>query len=254
MVKSLLRSAVRRLGYDVVRARPDPELVLADLSEEERDIVRRVRPYTLTSLERIAAVVQAVGHLARHGIEGDLVECGVWRGGSSMAAALALMARGDTERTLYLYDTFEGMSEPTERDRLVDGTSAQSVLEAAPRGTGFWCYAALEDVQRNLASTGYPADKVVCVKGRVEETIPARVPEKIALLRLDTDWYELTRHELEHLYPLLTAEGILIIDDYGHWQGARAAVDEYLEQLDHPLFLARVNYTGRIAVKPSSRA
>jgi hypothetical protein len=171
-----------------------------------------------------------------------------------MAAALALMARGDTERTMYLYDTFEGMSKPTERDRLVDGTSAQTVLDGEPHGTGFWCYADLADVKRNLATTAYPADKLVYVKGKVEETIPARMPERIALLRLDTDWYESTRHELEHLYPRLAPSGILIIDDYGHWQGARAAVDEYLERLDRPPFLARIDYTGRIAVKPASPA
>jgi O-methyltransferase len=249
VVKQLVRSAVRRLGYDVVRATPDVDAVLADLDEVERGIVRQVREYSLTSLERLAAVVQAVRHVVRNRIPGDIVECGVWRGGSSMAAALALKAFGDTSRTLYLYDTFEGMSEPTDKDKLASGTSASEVLAEHEKGTGYWCYASLEDVTENLRTTGYPEDKLVYVKGRVEDTIPARIPERIAMLRLDTDWYESTAHELVHLYPRLARHGILIIDDYGHWQGARTAVDEYVAKLSAPLFLQRVDYTGRVAIK-----
>jgi O-methyltransferase len=248
-MKNLVRSAVRRLGYDVVRATPDLDSVLSDLDEVERDIVRQAKPYSLTSLERLAAVVQAVRYVVQHEIPGDIVECGVWRGGSSMAAALALKAFGDTSRTLYLYDTFEGMSEPTEKDRLANGTSASAILADHERGTGYWCHASLEDVQANLRTTAYPEDKLVYVKGKVEDTIPARIPERMAILRLDTDWYESTKHELLHLYPRLVRHGVLIIDDYGHWQGARTAVDEYLATLTTPLFLQRTDYTGRVAIK-----
>jgi O-methyltransferase len=249
VVKQIVRSAVRRLGFDVVRATPAIDSVLSDLDEVSRGIIRQVRPYTLTSLERLAAVVESVRHVVKHRIPGDFVECGVWRGGSSMAAALTLKELGDTSRTLYLYDTFEGMSEPTDKDRLADGTSAATILAADKPGTGYWCYASLEDVQTNVRTTGYPDDKIVYVKGRVEDTIPARSPERIALLRLDTDWYESTRHELEHLYPRLAHHGVLLIDDYGHWQGARTAVDEYVAKLSAPLFLQRVDYTGRVAIK-----
>ena len=73
------------------------------------------------------------------------------------------------------------------------------------------------------------------------------MPERIALLRIDTDWYESTRHELVHLYPRLSPGGVLIIDDYGHWQGARKAVDEYFQA---GLFLNHIDYTGRLAIKP----
>jgi O-methyltransferase len=100
-----------------------------------------------------------------------------------------------------------------------------------------------------MASTGYDKQKVHFHQGKVELTIPAAAPDQIALLRLDTDWYESTRHELEHLYPRLSPGGILIIDDYGHWSGARKATDEYIEKYAPSLFLARIDYTGRIAVK-----
>ena len=105
-------------------------------------------------------------------------------------------------------------------------------------------------MQANIRSTGYPEQRVHFIKGPVEQTIPVHPPvPAIALLRLDTDWYESTKHELEHLFPLLVRGGIMILDDYGHWQGARQAVDEYLERLPHSYYLHRIDYTGRLLVK-----
>ena len=89
------------------------------------------------------------------------------------------------------------------------------------------------------------------VQGKVEDTIPRQVPARIAVLRLDTDWYESTRHEFVHLYPRLSQWGVAIIDDYGHWQGARRATDEFIATLPHPLYLQRIDYTGRLAIKPT---
>ena len=98
-----------------------------------------------------------------------------------------------------------------------------------------------------LAETAYP--RVEFVQGRVENTLPAAAPPEIAVLRLDTDWYESTRHELEHLYPRLVDGGVLIVDDYGYWQGARQAVDEYFGETGEAILLNRIDDTGRIAVK-----
>jgi hypothetical protein len=107
----------------------------------------------------------------------------------------------------------------------------------------------LADVKRNMALTGIESDQMIFVKGKVEDTIPNTIPEQIALLRLDTDWYESTKHELIHLYPKLIKKGILIIDDYGHWKGCKEAVDEYFAQHKIHLMLNRIDYTGRLAVK-----
>jgi hypothetical protein len=104
-------------------------------------------------------------------------------------------------------------------------------------------------VQRAVRSTGYDPGKIHLIKGKVEDTVPGAAPTKIALLRLDTDWYESTRHELEHLFPRLSPGGVIIIDDYGHWQGARRATDEFLAQHNIPLLLNRIDYTARIGVK-----
>ena len=109
--------------------------------------------------------------------------------------------------------------------------------------------ASLEEVQKNMSLTKYPTEKIHFVKGKVEDTIPDKAPEKIAILRLDTDWYESTKHELEYLFPRLIEGGILIIDDYGHFEGSRIAVDEYLEKNNIHDFLHRIDYTGRLLVK-----
>jgi len=248
-MKKIVKAALARSGWELGRTADRIQSVLADLSDADRDIVARVDPFTMTSLERRASLLGAVDHVVKHRIAGDIVECGVWRGGSMMLVALALMARGDTARHLYLFDTFEGMSEPTEHDRALSGESARAQLERTSRDHALWAVASLEDVQANIASTGYPADKIHFVKGKVEDTIPATIAERIALLRLDTDWYESTKHELTHLYPRLSRNGVLIIDDYGHWQGARQAVDEYFTDSVEPVFLHRVDYTARLLVK-----
>ena len=210
----------------------------------------------MTSPERLIALCDSVQHICDHQIEGDIVECGVWRGGSMMAAALTLQSLQDTNRKLWLYDTFEGMSAPGSEDIDLSGQDAGRLLAVQEKqdSDSIWCYSPLDEVKDNLAATAYPVGNTHFVKGKVEDTIPARLPEKIALLRLDTDWYESTMHELIHLYPRLVPGGILIIDDYGHWQGCRRAVDEYFATNRIPLFLGRIDYTGRIAVKPVTDA
>jgi len=224
-----------------------------DFDEPTQRVVAAVSEYTMTTPERIEALVNATRYVVASGIHGDVVECGVWRGGSSMAVALTLKELGDTSRRLYLYDTFEGMNAPTEHDVAFDGASAAGTFaeQRLSDDSAEWCRSPIEEVENNLLRTGYPRDKLSFIKGKVEDTIPGRMPDgPIAILRLDTDWYESTRHELEHLYPKLVRGGVLVIDDYGHWAGARKAVDEYIAQQKLCLLLNRVDYTGRIAVKP----
>ena len=164
-----------------------------------------------------------------------------------MTIALTLLALGETTRSLCLYDTFEGMSSPTINDRRLDGVPAEDALKRDASGT--LCYASLEDVRANMISTEYPKDKIHFFKGKVEDTMPANLPSRLAILRLDTDWYESTKHELVHLYPLLHENGVLVIDDYGHWQGAKKAVDEYFHEKGSSIYLHRIDYTGRIIIK-----
>lgn len=231
-----------------------PASLLPPATAAEVEIWQRVQPYTMTSPERVIAAIRAVDYIVAHGIGGDIVECGVWRGGSMMAMAYALLHQGQADRTLYLYDTFSGMSAPTPRDVQFDGAPADALLASSARDTHLWGVAPLDEVRRNLAATGYPVDEMRFVVGPVEETIPRTIPRSIAILRLDTDWYESTRHELFHLYPLLSESGILIVDDYGHWRGSQEATDEYFARLDSRPNLYRIDYTGVLTLKTGSAA
>jgi O-methyltransferase len=244
MLAYRVHRVIRHLGYELRRP-------TAGLRPPEVDLYSRVRPYTATTPERVVGLIDAVKYVTKNGIPGSIVECGVWRGGSVMTIAWTLLELGDTSRDIYLYDTFEGMSEPSDKDRLHDGTPVAQTLATLDRKEegNLWAFAPLDAVKRNVLSTGYPAERIHFVQGKVEDTLPAQAPERIALLRLDTDWYESTRHELVHLYPRLSAQGVLIIDDYGDWQGARQAVDEYFAGQPYTPLLTRMDTTGRMAIK-----
>lgn len=244
-MKKIIKNFLKGYGYDIVPFKKNGDFP-PDILEDEKDIFRKVTPFTMTGIERIVSLIQSVKYVVENKIEGDFVECGVWRGGSMMIVALVLKQLGDTSRKLYLYDTFEGMSAPSEKDVDFTGESAEKQLE---EHSGIWCYADKNDVLNNLRTTGYPEDKIFLVEGKVEDTIPQILPEKICLLRLDTDWYDSTKHELIHLYPNLSDRGILIIDDYGHWQGSRKATDEYFAEMDFKPLLQRIDYTGRLIIK-----
>jgi len=226
------------------------------ISTVEEQIISAVKPFTMTPPARALAVLRAVEYIEKTGCAGDIVECGVWRGGIMMAVALALRNSGAATRKLYLYDTFDGMSAPTAVDVDYEGKSATAHLSEQPKNKDnhYWAYSPIDDVQRNVLATGYPSSHVQFVKGRVEDTIPGVIPDQIALLRLDTDWYESTKHELIHLYPRLVQGGILILDDYGSWQGARRAVDEYFAMLGAAPVMVSVrdgfDDSSRICIKP----
>ena len=239
--RGIARDATRRRLDGLVGRDP---LRYADLSPDRHALYARVRPFTQTSRERVTTLADAVEYVIRARVPGDFVECGVWRGGSSMAVALTLLRLGATDRDLWLYDTFGEMPAPGEHDRDHAGRDVKGQETTMLGNSGL----SLPEVEAAMRSTRYPELRVRYVLGRVEDTIPASSPAQIALLRLDTDWYESTRHELVNLYPRVAKGGVVIIDDYGHYAGARQAVDEYFAT--EPILLARVDYTCRMAVKP----
>jgi O-methyltransferase len=228
-----------------------PAARLPDADDGAAEIMAQISGATMTTLEAQLSLINAVRYTVKFGLPGAFVECGVWRGGSSMAIALTLLQEGVTDRDIYLYDTFQGMTQPSSVDRTGDGVSAATHLEQDSLKTGVWCLSSYEEVRRNLLSTGYPSERLHFIQGAVEETIPECAPfSEIALLRLDTDWYESTKHELEHLYPRLVPHGIVVIDDYGYWEGARKAVDEFFGAKNQPFFLHRIDRSARSMVKP----
>lgn len=234
----------RPFWYKLVPARIRSKLFYSypvDFTADEIALYERVAPYTLTGVERVVTLRRAIEYVLQNDIHGAFVECGVWRGGNLIA-----MAEGAHGRPVFGFDTFTGMPPATDEDVSQSGEHANNM---APRMlvNGQWCGAGIDEVRAALDGL---AERVTLVVGRVEDTIPAQAPDAIALLRLDTDFYESTRHELIHLYPRLASGGVLIIDDYEYWRGARKAVDEYFAGLKPRPFLARIDTTARIAIKP----
>ena len=225
-----------------------PDIVEKDFWE----LYHLCKPYTMTSLERLYSLYKAVNYTIQNNIEGDFVECGVWKGGSALMIGKMLALKNIQNKKIFLYDTYEGMSEPTENDKDYAGKTATQLLDenSIEVQNSVWCYSSFDEVKNTIALSGLSEENIVMIKGKVEDTITANLPmNKIALLRLDTDWYESTKHELNFLYPLLSKNGVLIIDDYGHWQGCRKAVDEYIEEHNLSILLNRIDNTGRLAIK-----
>ena len=180
----------------------------------------------------------AINYILHNNIEGVIVECGVGNGDFEHIWINELM-KYDTIRDIYLYDTFGGLVKPTEYDYTckdaqlyqmnkdeVYGTWQSHIINENING---WCYTPLEEVQQRLNSTGYPQDKLHYMVGNVMDTLQDKttIPEKIAILRLDTDWYESSKYELEQMYDNVVLGGVIIFDDYYHWDGQRRATDDF---------------------------
>jgi O-methyltransferase len=247
MIK-LFNKFLKLIGLKLIR--PSEVVVPTDADEKFKNTFYTAKPYTMTSLDRMYAAYNAMEYVENNKVEGAVVECGVWRGGSAMVMAMKLVEMGSNSREFYLYDTYEGMTEPTDKDVDFSGKiSKVQWVKSQKNGVNEWCLASVEEVKHNMEKTKYPIEKFHFVKGKVEETIPAIMPERISILRLDTDWYESTKHEMEHLFPKLSVHGVLIIDDYGHWKGSRLAIDEYFTQHNIYPLLNRIDYSGRLYIK-----
>lgn len=234
VTRKVKQQFIKRTGYKLSPAYP------RNLPPEFKAEVDECQPFTMTSVERMFALWRAVRYVVEAKIPGAFVEAGVWRGGSGLLMTRTLLALDAPDRELWLYDTFTGMAEPTAED----GALPRRTWEAMRKDThNAWCFSPLEEVRATMARCAYPPELVHLVAGKVEDTIPDQAPDEIALLRLDTDWYASTRHELEHLWPRLSPGGVLIIDDYGHWEGARRAVDEFFA-VHGPVLLNRIDSTG----------
>ncbi len=247
MVNIILPNGDKINYRDIIEDDPSDLFFLKNLNQ--------FAPYTMTikrGIEPLYSLYKAVEYIVKNKISGDFVECGVWQGGSVMLMALVLEHLGDTNRKIYLYDTFEGMTKPEKMDVDWDGRELEKKWDKEKEKNGDlkWGYGGtIEDVKQIVFKSNYPKDNFVFVKGDVENTIPKTIPLNIALLRLDTDWYASTYHELVHLYPKISSGGILIIDDYGWCRGAREATDKYIKENNLNLFLSRVDESVRIAIK-----
>lgn len=176
---------------------------------------------TMTNIKRIEALHTALKTVHAENIEGSFVECGVWKGGNIIIAKKFFDSIGD-KREVIAYDTFTGMTPPTEKDGKKANDKFADVGDS-------WCESPLEEVKSYISKYDIDLNEIRFVVGDVCKTlyVEKNIPNKISILRLDTDFYDSTLAELDVLYPRLVKGGYLILDDYGHWEGCKKAVDEY---------------------------
>jgi O-methyltransferase len=257
VIKRNIVKLVNQFGYSIQATQTNLnkyQNIAVELDDSDVDLIKYILDsgYTMTSIPRLVATLKSCRYVVENNIPGDFVECGVWRGGNGILAK-RLFEQLDSNRIVWMYDTFEGMTTPTEYD-VAAGTKVHAGQQfEANQGDAHndWCYASLEDVKNNCLKSNLKLDELKFVKGDVSETLSKKenLPSEISILRLDTDWYESTKSELEVLYPMLSVGGVLLIDDYGHWEGARKAVDEYFSAADYKPLFSVTDYTGRSAIK-----
>jgi hypothetical protein len=237
---------LEKKGYCVIH----PSEYKSDMEKDFLEIWDKVKNFTMISVERGYNVYKSVEYICKNSVAGDFAECGVWKGGACMIMAYSLLSFGKRGKKIIMYDTFEGMPEPSKEDCIAwtgENMKKRWQKNIKTNGEALWS-ADIDEVEKNIFSTGYPKELIELVKGDIVVTLDKKTPKELSILRLDTDWYKSTKKELEILYPLLNRKGVLIIDDYGHFTGAKKAVDEYFAEKNR-IFLSRIDYTGRVGVK-----
>ncbi len=250
--KYLVKFCLKTLGFNLSRVESNTRINIVEATEYDLETLRIASGISMQSVERLWALINSTRFIVQNNIPGDFVECGVYKGSSAVVIARTLISLGIVDRKIWLYDTYQGMTEPTKFDKK-HGTdlTAKELLDSQEIGNGenIWAYSSIENVVKILGELDYPIERFLLVKGDVALTLNQNVPDCISLLRLDTDWYESTRFELETLYPLVSPGGVVIIDDYGHWSGSKKAVDEFLEDQKLAPLKHYLDYGGRLWTK-----
>lgn len=247
IIYTIIRNFFLKRNIKIDRVR-----IPAEISKDHLETISRIKPFTMTTDERIYMLIKSVEYIIARNIPGDFVECGVWRGGSVMAIAQTLKNLGVTNRKIWLYDTFDGMTEPSESDLDWSGKIAKDVLlkqKKVDEKLNTHAFASINAVKKNLRTIDYNFDNYIFVEGDVKETLMRNFPKSISLLRLDTDWYDSTLVELQQLFPLLEKDGIIILDDFGQWAGSRKAATEYFDSLDVKYLMNIVDKGARLIIK-----
>lgn len=224
--------------------------LIPEINRYEEKLIQTTLKYSMTSVPSIWALIKATNYIIKNKIPGDFVECGIWKGGNIILIK-KLLVNLNISRKIFCYDTFEGLTEPDARDEPWHNRYKTKEVWKKKNKKNYnnWCYSSYDSVLNNFKKELKNQKNIKLIKGKVEETLKIKknLPKKISLLRLDTDWYKSTKIELEKLYPLLAKGGVLLIDDYGHWKGARKATDEYFK--NSKILMSRIDYTCRMIIK-----
>jgi predicted O-methyltransferase YrrM len=218
-----------------------------DLLRKEHHKWVKENSLTMVPEAGIFSVLLGVKYVIENNIPGDIVECGVWRGGVSILMA-GMVKFYKSSKRIYCFDTFSGMPDATQHD-------GEYIVSDEHNNNFVKSKSTLDDVRNNFIDCNLH-NNVIFVAGDVSKTLDdsQNLPSNISLLRLDTDYYSSTKKELEVLYPLLSQRGLLIIDDYGAFAGCKAAVDEFFQKQNDPPFLSIIDRYARLCVKSNEGA
>ena len=234
------------LNYEIRKINEKKKDII-EVNKYEKKLINKCLQYSMTNFERMWSLIQSFHHVRQESLVGDFVECGVWKGGNIILLK-KLIEKYNLNKKVYGFDTFEGMVEPSFYDVNYNNKSAKKMFDEHKKKDIGFAMCSLDDVKRNIKKNTKP-DNIFLIKGKVENTLKnkKKLPKKISILRLDTDFYESTKIELEILFPRLVKGGVLIIDDYGFWKGAKKAVDEYF--CDYRQFMHYVDHSCRLLIK-----
>ena len=254
MIKKIIKKLINFTNFRIVHKNNWYERqinLIPEISKNDLNFIKNLEKYSMCPPAAHWSIIQSINYISKKKITGDFVECGVFKGGN-LILMNHIRNRLNLNNKIFAFDTFEGMSEPTTYDKDLKDVPADKTFEIYKQSGEKWCYGSLEEVKKNISlfDKNY-AQNFNFIKGKVEETLKINdnLPQTISLLRLDTDFYESTKIEMEILFPRLVKGGILIIDDYGHWKGSQKAVDEYLDLKNNFHFLHRVDYGTRLLIK-----
>lgn len=224
-----LKAALRANGWRVTRKGGDPS---------KRDDGNDWPPTaeTMVGRQRLANVRSAVETVLDEGVPGDLIETGVWRGGVTILMRGILEAWGDTDRRVWVADSFEGLPAPNVEDYPDDAGHDMSGVPTLMVGA--------DRVRANFDRYGLLDDQVRFLEGWFADTLPTAPIEQLAVLRLDGDLYESTMDALVPLYDKVSPGGFVIVDDYGAWEPCRKAIDDFRAQHGITDEIVEVDWTG----------
>jgi hypothetical protein len=233
------RQLSERLYLDLLKRSLTNTLFAAepDTSEENtlRFVGEHIRHYqegpavSMLPLSRLDNLEACINEVVTNNIPGDLIETGVWRGGSTIFMRAVLKLHGVSDRLVWVADSFEGLPEPDEKKFPLE---AKSYRSAAMMKSYNHLAVGLDEVKRNFLAYGMLDDQVRFLKGWFKDTLPVAKIDSLSILRLDGDYYESTMDALSNLYHKVSIGGFVIIDDYGEdtWTYCKRAVDEFRKQ------------------------
>ena len=220
---------------------------------QEKKSINKILSLTMVSDENIEFLISAIRYVKKNKIKGYYVETGIWKGGLSILSYLTFTNKNKNKMKFFLFDTFEGMPKPSKYDKKLNKDLSQvfDKWEKKIKTSEGWNLSPINEVQKNIIKLcgKKSLNDFNFIKGKVENTLKIKknLPKKICLLRLDTDFYNSTKAELDYLFNKVSKGGIIIFDDYSNWLGAKKAIDDFLKNKKY--LLCKIDNNSRFIIK-----